>query len=502
MSREAEEFLYVIDLKTYDDVEVESGINEYSWDEFKEKLLTHQIRSVKNGMGFMPVMMKPENEWVKLYTKKDVKKLHPHYRGDVNVEALTSIVIDCDKAGAIEEAEKVFGGYEYIVYSTHNFRPETPWKYRMVLRLHEPIAVENWAMCFEAMKSRIDIDSSCCNPSRLYYYPSHSVDSNISPRAFHRPGKAISMEEILSLAADPNILDRSRITRYRQVDHSERIKKRRHFSGQAIGAYDSVTNEDLSMKRYMQEHNASIQNYMIEDSRHNLALTVTGREIEKYGPMVDYKSLLVFLFKIAADKGSRGMETGDTPDELPGMIITAMLKYAPEAYETAMTDHDGKLEAWLSSMINWASLHYKEIRMPDAPTTKAKEGNSSQDYYLVLRERHRKNLEGYMKNQDIALLTKKVLSLELKVEKPRYKEIARALVNFQYGMLTRVNKKSPDQAWRIISEKIPALRKIYTAENIPSDPKKIKYAMSAFLVECAQRIPQQISKHADKDPAP
>lgn len=503
MKHEPEEFLYVIDLESYADLDVETGLSEHSWDEFKEALLTHRVSDKKDGKGFMPVMMKQEDEWVKLYTKRDVEKKSPHYRGDINVEAITSLVIDCDQPGTIEKAEEVFEGYEYVVYSTHNFTPETPWKFRMVLRLHEPIPVENWGMCFEALKSRIDIDASCCNPSRLYYYPSHSINSNISPRAYHRPGQVISMEQVLALAADPELIEKRKLTKYHRVDHSQRIAKRRHFSGHNLGRYDLVENIDISLDRYTKDHETSIQNYMIEDSRHNLALTITGREIERFGPKVDYKSLLAFLFKVGSENGSRGLETGDTPEELPGMIITGMLKYAPEAYEQAMNDHDGKFEQWLESIVTWASINYSEVRFQPAPALTSKAATKeSGDYYTVIRARQKRNLESFMKNHDFELLTQRVLTQELKVENPRYGDIAKALVNFQYGLLTRVIKKSPDQAWEAIRERIPAIKEAYANGKIPAAEKKVRYALSAFLVECSQRMPKEKKPERSSSPSP
>lgn len=503
MKHEPEEFLYVIDLQSYNDLDVETGLNEHSWEDFKEALLTHRVSNKKDGKGFMPVMMKQESEWVPLYTKKDVEKKFPHYRGDINVEAITALVIDCDQPGTIEKAEEVFDGYEYVVYSTHNFTPETPWKFRMVLRLHQPIPVDNWTMCFEAIKSRIDIDPSCCNPSRLYYYPSHSINSNISPRAYHKPGQAISMEQVLALAADPELIEKRKLTKYRRVDHSQRIARRRHFSGEQLGRYDMVENTDISLERYTRDHQVSIDNYLIEDSRHNLALTITGREIERFGPKVDYKSLLAFIFKVADEHGSRAMETGDTPDELPGMIITAMLKYAPEAYEEAMNEHDGKLEQWLESMVSWASINYKSVRFNPAHEVKKKPQNKEmRDYYVVIRERQKRNLESFMKNHDFEMLTERVLKHELKVEKPRYTDIAQALVNFQYGLLTRVLKKTPEQAWSLIKERIPSLKEVYSSDRIPVDEKKLKYALSAYLVECSRRMPKEKKAERNSSPSP
>jgi hypothetical protein len=484
---EAEEFLYIVDLKYSQDLGLESGISEYSWEEFKESLLTHRISNKKDGRGFMPVMTKPESEWKTLTTKSGIE----HYRGDVNIEAITCLVIDLDKPGALEEGQALFDGYEYVVYSTHNFTPDTPWKYRMAIRLLEPILVESWPVCFEALKSRIALDTTCCNPSRFYYYPSHSPDSNISPRAFHRPGKPLSMDDILALSADKDSLSQHSPARYKQLASSNTVRTRRHFSGVKVGHFDSVAEVDVSFEAMSQRHAKSLGEYDIEGSRHNLALSVSSRELYKYGPKTDLKSLILFIFKVAA-VGHRPLETGNTADELPAMLITGMIKYAPEAYDKLMEEHDGNVEPFLSSLVRWASLNYKDAPLVAPPIKNKDEASEEGDYYPILRARHRSFLADYVKTGDLKSLLKQVMALELKSDRPRYADLAKALVNYQYGYFTKVAKRSPESAWLAIKNELPLAARLFSEKHIPADAKKITFAKGALLVEISQRIPPEI----------
>lgn len=509
MFNEAQEFLFVVNLKDAFDVDVENGLYEFSWEEFKEELLTHRIRNKKDGAGFMPVLTKPESEWQEIWTKeiKDkqgnvTKASTKHYRGDVNIEAITALVIDLDEPNALDEGQRIFADYERVVHSTHNYTPETPYKYRMVIRLLEPILVENWPICFAALKSRIKLDPVCCNPSRFYYYPSHAKDSNITPRADHYRGKAISLEDILGLASDKEILSQAKPVKYKPqlmrqgLNGSAPIRTRRHFSGAKVGHYDAVPDQvDVSLEAMKKRHATSLAEYDLEGSNHNLALSITSRELYLYGPKTDIKSLILFVFKAAAG-GSGALESGNTPDELPGMLITGMMKYSPEALEKLMQDHEGNPEPQLASIVRWASLNYQ-----DAPMTAAeikKPSTEAGDYYQVLRERHKPFLAEYVKSGDARELFKQVLKVELRNEKPRYSEIAKALVNYQLGYYTKVAKKSEDVAWTTIHSDLSILTRIFSDKNVPADAKKITFARSAFIIATNERIPEAIKAQASQ----
>lgn len=507
MFNEAAEFLYVVNLKNAFDTDIESGESEPSWDEFKERLLSHQVRNRKDGPSYMPVMTRPRSEWQELWTKelKDkagnvTKPSTMHYRGDVNIEAITALVIDLDEVGALEKGQQLFANYERVVHSTHTYTPEAPWKYRMIVRLQEPIPVETWPICFAALKSRINLDPVCFNPSRLYYYPSHSKSSNITPRADHYLGSAITIDEILALAADKEALvevkakSKAKPIRITSPTGPITVRTRRHFSGAVVGHYDAVPEQvDVSLEAMQKRHKPSLDKFQAEGSNHNLALTITSREIFMYGPKADIKSLILFVFKSGFD-GKSSIETGNTADELPGMIITAMMKYAPEALEKLMQDHDGNPEPQLSSIVRWASLNYQDAPMTAAEMKKpAVEAGS---YYQVLRERHRAFLGDYVKSGDVRELFRQVLRIELRNDKPKYKEIASALVTYQLGYHTKVAKKSENVAWASIQGDMSQLTRIFSEKNIPVDDKKIRFARSAFIININERMPESV-KAAD-----
>ena len=509
---EAPDFLFLVDLKRATDTDVWAGEGEFSWDEFKDRLSTHDFRKAKDGAGFMPVLMKHEQECQLLYPKKEGAK--PHHRGDVNIEAITSLVIDLDQPGALEKAELVFAGYEYLVYSTHNYTKDQPWKFRMVVRLMEPILVDNWPLCFEALKTRIELDPSCCNPSRFYYYPSHNKNSDIDPVKFHKRGSPISLEQILSLAGEKKAaIVKEQPIKYRLTSRINQVKSINHFSGKSVSRYDAVADEiDMSWATMSERHKFAIDTYRLAGSNHNLALSITAREIAKMGPKVDLKSTLLFAFQVANVEGARGLESGNTMAELPGMIIDGMLKYAPEAYEKFEKEHGSSLENWLNGLVRWASISYTTENLPGKPSEKTTMGNYDRDLktrqnetkteYEVLKERHKPYLRDFIKTGDIKTLVKLVLQHELKAAQPKYPEIAKALVNYQIGYQSAVLHKPSLEGWTAIQQDVESLKRLFSDKHVDADPQKITFARSAFLIESMTRIPQEVVPKKSDEPTP
>lgn len=479
------DFLYIVDLNHARDIDVESGISEPAWEDFRDSLMKHQVRRLKDGPAFLPVCMLPENEWVLKKTKKGNVY---HYRFDENVESITSLVIDIDKPGALEVAEQVFEGYEYLAYTTHNYTAETPWKYRMVVRLAEPIPIEEWPSCFQALRSRINIDPACCNPSRCYYYPSHSTESTIAPRAFHRMGRAITMQDILNLQAEATQSRGRSPMKMRTIGTmpNKQVRAKRHFSGTSVAHYDRLPEVvSFTRKAFMERHILSVKDYETEDSRHNLALSVTSREFAMLGPKTNIRALLVFLYQ-AADQGSKRMIDGNTPDELPGMLVTAMEKYAPEAYDKLLTDHGDGAYRWLIGEVDWAQKHYDSIReMPDP----AVQQNKPDSDYMNLRHRNRDLLRQYVSNGDARSLFSSVLERELDVEQPDYDVLANTLIRFCKGYLRNVRQLNENQVQGLLSETVRG----FAAELRPDggaihqvDAGKRTFIRSSLLVELAK----------------
>lgn len=483
MNNTPNDFLYIVNLNSARDVDVERGIQEPSWESFRESLMFHNVRKFKDGQAFLPVMMKEEHLWELRKSKtSDVY----HYRFDVNIEAITALVVDIDKPGALEAAEQLFEGYEYVVYSTHNFTPETPWKYRLIARLAEPIPIELWGDCFDALKSRIEIDPACRNPSRCYYYPSHSVNSHISPRAFYRLGKAITCEEILAFGSEMSRTNLSP-TRMRTLGTLpiKSVRARRHFSGKVVGHYDRLP-QVLSTERkdYEKRHANSIQAYQQDDSRHNLALSVTSREYYMLGPRADLRSLLVFLYQIAAE-GGKCMERGNTPEELPEMIVGAMEKYAPEAYAKLISDYGDRALSWIVSEVDWAQRNYESLNLRRQPVV-AEEIDVS---YRAMRQRHATFLREYVKTGDFTSLVSSILDYELRQAEPAYNELAKAFINYAKGYMTSISKMTDSDALAASEKLIKScstslMEDTGVANKI--EQKKRTFMRSALLVEMAK----------------
>lgn len=499
MQQEVSEFLYLVNLGHSRDVNVEVGINEPSWEEFKAELMRHRIRERKDGPGYIPVMMKLSEEWeMQTSLKSGIK----HFRADVNIEALTALVIDIDEPGALEMGEEIFEGYEYIVHSTHNFTPETPWKYRMIVRLAQPIEVANWPACFQALKSRIDLDPSCCNPSRFYYFPSHSASSNIAPKSFHQMGKAITEAEILALGQD--VVKKQRISpltsRTLGTLPLAQSRAKRHFSGGMVAHYDALPQSvNQRMDSFMERHAKSIVDFELSPhSRHNFALSITSREYSIMGPRTDMRRLLDLMFYCAARHGTP-LESGEnTISEIPDMLVTAMQKYAPEALEQAENDHGENFGKWVAETIEKSLANYESASFDNVQKAKVVQPT---DMYGVMRERHKGLIREFLAEGSLKTLVERVFCHELRNENPDYKSVANALYRYQLGYLTAVLKMEPGAAYSKLAENTKAVIQSIDAKELGIDEQKFAFARSAFLIEVAKNKPaSQAEKNYTNDP--
>ena len=497
MQADVSESFYLVNLGASRDVDVESGITEPSWEEFKAEVMRHRIRDRKDGPGYIPVMMKMRDEWALQTSQKGTK----HFRADVNIEALTVLVIDIDEPGALETGEQIFEGYEYIVHSTHNFTPETPWKYRMIVRLAQPIEVANWPACFESLKSRIELDPSCCNPSRFYYYPSHSSASNVAPKSFHQKGKAITEAEILALGKD--VVKTFRVSpltsRTMGTLPLSQSRAKRHFAGGMVAHYDSLPQSvNQQMDSFLERHAKSIVDFELSPhSRHNFALSITSREYSVLGPRTDMRRLLDLMFYCAARHGTPLESGSNTIQEIPGMLVTAMQKYAPEALDKAEEDYGENFGAWMAETID-KSLKTYEFTKFEAPK-KAKDAESK-DMYAVMRERHLGLIREFLAEGSLKRLVEQVFRHELTPPTPDYNSLANALYRYQFGYLTAVVKMKPHEAYDKLSTDIKALIQDIDWKDLGIDEQKFTFARSALLIEVARNKPARPAHEYNNEP--
>lgn len=481
MQQDVSDFIFLVNLNSCRDTDVEVGINEFSWEEFKCEVMRHRFRDRKDGPGYIPAAMKIESEWVQVTSKKGTD----HYRTDANMDSLSLLVIDIDEAGALETAETVFEGYEYIVHSTHNFTPEEPYKYRLIVRLAQPIPVSEWPACFDALRSRIDLDPSCCNPSRFYYYPSHSTRSNIAPRAIHQPGKAITMAEVLALGIDvpKRILVSPTFSRSAGTLPIEQARAKRHFSGKTVAKWDNLSSTiNQTYESFASRHARSLIDFEVSpNARHNFALSITGREYYILGPHTQLQPLLMFLFTAARQHGTP-LECGqNTVEELPLMIYSAMEKYAPEALEKASQEHGDNLGVWIAQSIDRALSTYED----GFHVQTKKPVETANGVYSMLRERHRPHLEAFIGHGNFRDLMVGVLKLELRNETINYEGVANALFTYQLGYLTKVKEHTREAALT----QIMGMRELISgigARDIPVEIERIKFAKNALLIEISK----------------
>ncbi|MFK4132107.1 hypothetical protein ACI2KR_07390 [Pseudomonas luteola] len=304
------------------DGDIERGMTDMSWPSLVNILSKHEVRSQKNGASIIPVRFKPKDQWVLTPPRDGVAAT---YRNKDNVEAITIAIIDLDKPGALETARSVLKDYEYVVYSTHSYTSETPYKFRMVIKLQDPIEVANWPLAFSCLVKDIDADLQCGNADRIYYLPAASPHAGIAPFFEHNKGKPLSFENILRMGGDnPHELLEKKI---------QERKTRRHFIGELAEGlaldYGSNLIEQIqwSWNAMLERQTALIDDLRISDSRHHFALRLIGSEISKFREQVNIPALVSFVYKAASEFSSKPLTMGNTPHEIPEHIESAFRKY-------------------------------------------------------------------------------------------------------------------------------------------------------------------------------
>lgn len=315
--------IHHVDIRDEPDLFKKASFDTFA-DLMEDVIETEEKSSVE---AFLPVRFKPQEEWV--------QNSHGNERIDENVLEVTMAVIDLDKPGAREKAEEVFKDHEYIIHSTHSYTKETPYKYRMILKLEHPIPVSEWKPFFYKMVLPIDGDTSCSNVSRGYYMASHSPSAGIDPYFDHNPGKALTLDfvnklskqNVKDLAHSENEKDKEklRLYQYRINPESKPSGKVDPFSGKIVNDNVVSSRVDCTYEAYCKRHKDLITEELQQnDNRHNFALRAIYNEFLENKDLVDIPSLVMFMHRAAYENSSKALHLGDTPRELPHLVESAL----------------------------------------------------------------------------------------------------------------------------------------------------------------------------------
>lgn len=302
----------IVDLLNRSDTDIDSGMIDMPWHTVVEMFSNHERREHKNGPAFMPVRLKKRDKWVEKTNEFGEKTL----RHDGNIDAMTMGVFDLDDEGSIEKAKEVLNNFEYFVYSTHSYTPETPYKFRMVLKLSEPIPADDWRPFYKAVAKEIGSDPNCVNQSRLYYYPSCSPTNPLKPHFEHNEGRSLSLNEAKNFTNYKKPKDKKEFIRRESID-----TKTTHFSGEATQSKIDYTFEGMKKR-----HNKLINNLIVDDSRNAFAMHVLLNESSLYGSKIDLLSTYQFIYRCASDYSSKPLHHGNTPEELKRLTLMGLNK--------------------------------------------------------------------------------------------------------------------------------------------------------------------------------
>jgi len=322
------EYIEIVELDDSTDNEIADNIAEMTWDDLVSEFSDHEFRVNKNGACFMPAEFKPMEDWV---ITKSLKSKKPGYRNDSNISAITMAVIDLDEKGSLEKAQEKFKHYDRFVYSTFSYTAEANYKFRMVIRLAEPVPAKEWPDAFARIAEGVSLDTKCRNLSRIFFKPSHSVDNDVSPVFCDFKGsKILSLEEIKGFdiseesknsfngySTSISLIEKRNRKHYLPGDKSNKFQKRFQYNGRIDYTYSGMS----------KRHEKSIKEFIKSPSRHEYALSVIFREISFYGRKTDLSKLSKFLFVSSSSFASAGiLQAGNTLEELPEMMMSSMMK--------------------------------------------------------------------------------------------------------------------------------------------------------------------------------
>ncbi len=134
-----------------------------TYDEWSDIFADHKLCAKKERACFVPAIFKPDER-----------------RVDDQVASMTALVLDVDHAHTWEVAAfeaQLALRYQYWLYSTARHAASEP-RMRYVIPFRSPMEIESpdhWKHCWAQLVRHVGaeglVDSTCSNPSRLYFLP-------------------------------------------------------------------------------------------------------------------------------------------------------------------------------------------------------------------------------------------------------------------------------------------------------------------------------------------
>ena len=352
-------WIELVELAGIDDHDVAGGLVEYTWGDLVERLSAHERRAYKRGPCFLPVSMKPQSQWRLSATTAN----NPTFRNAENVASITLAVIDMDQPGAFDLAKERFAAFDYVAYTTHSYSEKEPWKWRMVIRLDEPIPASEWKGLYAGLIDGMGADPSCCHPAALFFLPSHNPTSGAPALVEVNKGRPLTQKEIIAMV--PERQAKSQVTA---------TVRRLTGSGQVVGEHRRQrTALDYTWEAFCQRNGGAIVELQQTNSRHQFALRVIATEMSASGADFNPAWTVEFIAMAAKEYSKKALHAGNTPTEIPGMILSAAEKFAPEwlAKHKSLIGLKRSLENVVRtsverSRLNKNSLHQASASNPNA----------------------------------------------------------------------------------------------------------------------------------------
>jgi len=479
-----------IDLAGITDDDVAGGAVSAEWSDIIEMMSHHEVvRSKKSASCFSPVRLKPESEWVLSRSRGDGHR--PTFRNDQNVDAITLAVLDLDLPQALEKAEEVFSEYDYVVYSTFSYCAATPYKYRLVVRLQEPVSADDWPHWHKVMVAGIDADKTCGNLSRIYFYPSVTANPDIPPKIKVHSGRPFEPGDLSALEQKfKHLLESRSDSGYEAPTDSpwwSDAASGRHFSAGQADANHKPKPIDNSYQGFLARHRSIVDENLLGpgESRHHFALRCIGREFVMNKKDTNLALLLQFIYRASEQFSSKPLYAGDTPQELPEMIESALVKFEIADIDDALQRDMRRVLANTKQRAlrgDWSFPSATLVKRPDLLTARRSEA------YQAFRASHSGALRRFSADGDVVALMRAVIQENVATQQDIKSFSLASKMVFLTASLRLANSDSEDFALQIQKEedRLADQLKDMLSPELPEAALK-RFAFAAKLSgRCAQ----------------